>query len=58
MKRGFVGAAMLSLLGLVFASGCKREAKHDEAAEAPPKATVERAGDAQIFEVNGMGRQR
>jgi len=56
MKRGFVGAAMLSLLGLVFASGCKREAKHDEAAEAPPKATVERAGDAQIFEVNGADR--
>ena len=56
MKRVLVGGAVLTLLSLGFAAGCKKEEKHDEAAEAPPRATVERAGDVELFQVSGADR--
>lgn len=58
MKRGSVEAVMLSLVAAVFLAGCKKDASRDEAAEAPPKTTVVRAGDAQLFQVAEAHRFR
>ncbi len=45
-------AAVLFLAAASLLVGCKNEARHDESAEAPPKAVVEKAGDGGFFKVD------
>jgi cobalt-zinc-cadmium efflux system membrane fusion protein len=51
MNQRVIRAAMLLVVGVSFLAGCNRGKEHNEAVEAPPKATVEHAGDPQLFHV-------
>src|SRR5580698_357500 len=52
MKGRIIRAAALFAVCTCLLVACNREAKHDESAEAPPKAVVEMAGDARLFKVD------
>ena len=52
MKGSIVRAAVLFVVSSFLLAGCNREAKHDEKAEAPPKAVVENVGGARLFKVD------
>jgi cobalt-zinc-cadmium efflux system membrane fusion protein len=55
MTFGIVRAALISVAGVALLAGCNGE-KKDEAAEAPPKASVEHAGDVNIARVDNADR--
>ncbi len=52
MKGRIFRTAVLFVAGASLLAGCKKEARHDENAEAPPKAVVEKAGDGGLFKVD------
>ena len=52
MNQRVIRAATLLVVWISFLAGCNRGREHNEAAEAPPKATVEHTGDPQFFHVD------
>jgi membrane fusion protein, heavy metal efflux system len=51
MNQRVIRTAMVLVVCVLFFTGCNRGKEHNEAAEVPPKATVEHAGDPQLFHV-------
>lgn len=52
MNQRVIRTATMLVVCVSFFTGCDRGKEHNEAAEGPPKATVERAGDPQLFHVD------
>ena len=55
MRGSIIRAAALLIASTFVLAGCNKEAKHDESAEAPPKAVVEKTGDARLFKRGPSG---
>jgi membrane fusion protein, heavy metal efflux system len=51
MNQRVIRTAMMLVVCVSFFTGCNSGKEQNEAAEAPPKATVEHAGDPQLFHV-------
>ena len=51
MNQRVIRTSTMLAVCVLFFSGCDRGKEHNEAVEEPPKATVERAGDPQLFHV-------
>jgi cobalt-zinc-cadmium efflux system membrane fusion protein len=51
MNQRVIPAATLLVMWISFLTGCNKGKEHNEAAEVPPKATVEHAGDPQLFHI-------
>ena len=56
MKLSVIRATTLLIASALFSAGCNRSKDHDPAAEAPPQATVQHAGDIQLFHVDNPGQ--
>ena len=56
MKLRVIRATILLIASALFSAGCNRSKDHDPAAEAPPQATVQHAGDIQLFHVDNPGQ--
>jgi cobalt-zinc-cadmium efflux system membrane fusion protein len=51
MNQRVIRTATMLVMCVLFFTGCDKGKEHNEAAEAPPEATVEHAGDPQLFHV-------
>jgi cobalt-zinc-cadmium efflux system membrane fusion protein len=56
MKLSVIRTTILLIASALFSAGCNRSKDHDPAAEAPPQATVQHAGDIQLFHVDNPGQ--
>jgi cobalt-zinc-cadmium efflux system membrane fusion protein len=56
MNQRLTRATTMLVVCISFLAGCNRGKEHNEAAEAPPKATVEHADDPQLFHVEHPDR--
>ena len=56
MKLSVIRATTLLIASALFSAGCNRSKDHDPAAEVPPQATVQHAGDIQLFHVDNPGQ--
>ena len=56
MKLSVIRATTLLIASALFSAGCNRSKDHDPTAEAPPQATVQHAGDIQLFHVDNPGQ--